>query len=169
MEVEEKFIEIKNFEGKYQISNLGNVKSLCWNKEIIRKPFNTNGYWMVNLCLLNSKIKTLTIHRLIAEHFIENPENKPLVDHIDGNKLNNKLSNLRWATRNENMHNQKISKSNTTGFKGVTYYKPTKKFAAKIKIDNKTYYLGYFKTAKEASDVYEKKAKEMFGDFYRAP
>ena len=130
---------------------------------------NNCGYLAACLFFLNSKLKSFLIHRLVAEHFIENPQNKPCVDHIDGNILNNKLSNLRWATRNENMRNQKISITNTTGYKGVTYHKPTKKFVAKISIDNKRYYLGYFNTAQEASDVYEAKAKEKFGDFYRAP
>ena len=170
MQEEEIFVDIKNFEGKYHISNFGNVKSLCGVKERMLKGFINNcGYSTVNLYFLNSKIKSFLIHRLVAEHFIENPENKSCVDHIDGNILNNKLSNLRWATHGENMHNQKIPINNTTGFKGVTYYKPNKKFAAKIAIDNKNYHLGYFKTAKEASDVYDAKAKEIFGDFYRAP
>lgn len=97
---------IEGYEGKYQISNNGNVKSLIDNKgnkrELIRKPrIAKNGYYYVNL-FIGSKAKSKKIHRLVAEHFIDNPDNKPCVNHIDGNKLNNNVDNLEWCTFSEN-------------------------------------------------------------------
>lgn len=97
--------DIEGYEGKYQISNLGRVKALDFKrtkKERIMKPhINTSGYLAINL-YKNAKFKTYRIHRLIAQAFISNPENKPCINHIDGNKLNNSIDNLEWCTHREN-------------------------------------------------------------------
>jgi len=83
---------------------------------------DSTGY--VRIGLSNSEgLKPFLIHRLIAIHYIPNPENKPAVDHIDRNKQNNDLSNLRWATNSENQQNVGIRKDNTTGFKNISYTK----------------------------------------------
>lgn len=110
--------DIPNYKGIYQISNLGNVKSLKRNyvnsngitytiKEKLLKLTISNGYYSVTL---NNKGKRrFTVHRLVAEMFIDNPENKAEVNHIDGNKLNNCYTNLEWATKSENtLHAYKI-------------------------------------------------------------
>ena len=95
--------DIPGYEGKYQISNMGNVKSLHYkntNKEKVLTPINHYlGYQFVHLGV--SKIKM--IHVLVAENFVPNKENKPFVNHIDGNKKNNKANNLEWVTAKENM------------------------------------------------------------------
>ena len=98
--------DIKGYEGKYQISNLGNVKSLLdkqLNKrEIILKPsLNHKGYLRVYLSK-DSKKTTKTIHRLVAETFVPNLESKKTVNHIDGNKINNRADNLEWLSNTEN-------------------------------------------------------------------
>lgn len=105
--MKEEWKDIKGYENYYQISNLGRIKSLIWfngheyiHREKILKPQN-NKYLTVRLAK-NKKIKQYTIHRLVAIHFIENKENKPYVNHIDGNKYNNRANNLEWCTAKEN-------------------------------------------------------------------
>ena len=94
----EMFLPIENFEN-YFVSNFGYVKNSKTNK--ILKPINHNqGYKQINLCK-NGNVKTFTVHRLVAKAFLENPDNKPMIDHIDENKSNNNVKNLRWATRKE--------------------------------------------------------------------
>ncbi len=110
--MEEIWKDIKGYEGLYQVSSLGNVRKLkervdkgrCHRNlnEKLLKPIETyNGYLRVELRKNNNK-KRIRIHRLVAETFIPNPENKSEVNHIDGNKHNNKVSNLEWNTRLEN-------------------------------------------------------------------
>lgn len=101
--MEEIWKDIEDFNGKYQISNTNKVKSNHFGRSIILKPsLNTGGYNSV--CLrLNNKIKTRSLHRLTMEAFVPNPDNKPCINHIDGNKLNNSLENLEWCTYSENL------------------------------------------------------------------
>ena len=101
--MKEVYKDIPGFEGKYMISNKGNVMSM--NYQNTRKPKvlipvkHHLGYLLVHLG--SSKIKM--VHTLVAEAFIPNPEGKPFVNHIDGNKSNNVVSNLEWVTSKENM------------------------------------------------------------------
>jgi hypothetical protein len=97
---------IEGYEGVYQISSLGRVKRLISNrclKERILKP-NTvrDGYQAVKLCKDSLK-KVFVIHRLVARAFIQNPQAKPFINHIDGNTSNNCISNLEWCTQSENI------------------------------------------------------------------
>ena len=105
---------IKGYEGLYQVSNKGRVKSLertiidktgrkRLRKELILKPkTERNGYLRVNLCNGCGKVKRFYVHRLVCEAFHGNPKNKPCVNHIDENKANNTVSNLEWCTYEEN-------------------------------------------------------------------
>ena len=98
--------DIKGYEGIYQVSNLGKVKSLNYKRgkheKEIKQALNSRGYLEVGL--FNGKVKTHRVHRLVAQTFIPNPENKDEVNHIDGNKKNNAVSNLEWNTSKENVH-----------------------------------------------------------------
>jgi hypothetical protein len=106
--------------------------------------------------------KLCLLHRLIAEAFIPNPECKPCVDHIDRNKLNNAITNLRWATRSENSRNKE-----STGLlpKGVCANATRKRFRSFIRHEGKQLYLGTFDTPELAAQAYAAKAIELFGEF----
>lgn len=96
--------DIKDYEMLYQISNLGNVKSLHCNKEKLMKltiRSKNYPYYFVGL-LKNGKRKYFAVHRLVAQAFVNNPNNYNQVDHLDGNKLNNNANNLEWVTPKEN-------------------------------------------------------------------
>jgi len=136
---------IVDFEN-YEISNLGNVRNIKTEK-ILKNCINNEGYYQVNL-YKDKKRTTKTIHQLVANTFIENPENKFCVDHINNDKLDNNVNNLRWATSNENQHNRKISKNNTSGIKGVYFDRNANKWRAQLKIDGIKIYIGSFENIK---------------------
>ena len=102
----ETFKPIEEFRGAYLISNLGRVKSLNYGKtkraEFLNPINHHGGYQVVHLCK-DGKVYNRMIHTLVAKAFIPNPDNKPLVNHIDGNKHNNVASNLEWVTYKENV------------------------------------------------------------------
>lgn len=99
------WVDVKGYEGLYKVSNTGKIKSFGkgkQEKELSQKRFSKDGYLRVSL-QKNGKPKEKGIHRVVAENFIENPCNKDTVNHIDGVKTNNCVSNLEWATKEENM------------------------------------------------------------------
>ena len=126
----------------YLIFEDGRVFSKKRNK-FLKPGVNSCGYYVVVLCN-NGIQKTIRIHRLIALHFIPNPDNKEMVDHIDRNKTNNHISNLRWATLSENSQNQSKRCDNTSGHKGITYDKYNERYRYHKTIQGKTY-RKYFK------------------------
>lgn len=89
---------IKSKENNYQISNLGNIRNIKRNFKILKCKKNTDSYKNV---VIDKKI--YSIHRLVALYFIKNSDNKPQVNHKDGNKLNNNINNLEWVTISENI------------------------------------------------------------------
>ncbi|AWH15268.1 NUMOD4 motif protein [Enterococcus phage vB_EfaS_AL2] len=109
--MKEEWRDIKGYEGLYQVSNLGRIKSLkrttnnysCNTDKILKPSFNKKGYLQLQLCKDNCA-KTCRVHRLVAEAFIANHGNKPEVNHIDEDKTNNMVSNLEWVTSKENVN-----------------------------------------------------------------
>lgn len=101
------------------------------------------------------------VHRLIwLIHYGKLPFDQ--IDHINGNRTDNRIQNLREATNQENSFNKPTS--GTSGFKGV--YRQNNRWRAKIMLDGKSIHLGYFDSAEEAAEAYNKKAKEIHGEFY---
>ncbi|CAB4153969.1 putative NHN endonuclease [uncultured Caudovirales phage] len=115
-----------------------------------------SGYWATSVCGT-----TFRLHRLVWQ--FHNGNCPPLLDHIDGNKNNNAIENLRLATVTQNNANRKVSKFNKLGLKGVCFERG--KYKANIKINGRTHHLGYFNNSEDAYGVYCKKAKEIYGEF----
>lgn len=104
----EEWKDIVGYEGLYQVSDKGNVRSLNYNKtnkvKELKLVNSKDNYFVV--CLhKNGHQKEGKVHRLVAEAFIPNPDNKPQIDHINGNKSDNRVENLRWCTAKENSDN----------------------------------------------------------------
>lgn len=147
--------DIPQYEGIYQASNLGRIKSLkriakkeykgnrVVKEKIMRGTPNEDGYLKVHFKIKEKNInKVLFIHRLVAQTFISNPDNLPQVNHKDGNKKNNNINNLEWCT---NLYNQKHAWENSL-------HKPTKKEGRLInQYDKSNKFIKSYKSISEAS------------------
>ena len=117
--MKEKWKAINGWEELYEVSNLGRVKSLRTSGSGIVKPnlilkqrANRNGYLYVNLSF-GGKYKTNFAHRLVGEHFVENAQGKPMINHKNGLKHDNRFSNLEWVTAKENINHARRTGLNT--------------------------------------------------------
>ena len=136
---------IKGFED-YEIKFDGTITRLADGfKPTLTK--GAGGYLQVKL-VKNGKQYSRRIHNLLGQHFIANPHNKRMVDHIDGDTLNNNLQNLRWATHVQNGCNQVKAK-------GYCWRKRQQKWQAQIRINGRLQHLGSFATSAEASVAYQ--------------
>lgn len=108
--------------------------------------------------------KKYLVHRVIW--MLHNDDCPEFIDHIDGNPLNNRIDNLRPATKSQNAMNRKMHRNNASGFKGV-YQIPSKKFAASICISGKNKYLGVFETPELAQNAYALAAQQYFKEYAR--
>ena len=111
---EKEWREINGYENLYWVNQFGEVKNR--KGKILKQTLNTSGYVYTRLCKGKRQYKWHFIHRLVAGAFLENPENKPDVNHKDGDKLNNKVSNLEWVTKREN-HIHRVYTLNKTDSK----------------------------------------------------
>ena len=164
---------IKNYEGFYEVSNLGNIKSL--SRIVLRKgkyPFfskekilvqiiNTRGYKRIILSVNGIKV-TKIVHVLVAESFlnhnVSNTENI-IVDHKNNIRHDNKLSNLQLITQRENTSKDK--KNTSSKYTGVCFRKSRGYWQSAIRIEGKIKHLGYFKDELKASDAYQNALKKI--------
>ena len=102
MDHKEEWKDIDGFDGVYKVSNHGKIISYLTNPKLLAGTINESGYRYANLRKMN-QTKCLRWHRIVAKAFLPNPNNLPEINHIDGNKLNNCVSNLEWCTRKQNM------------------------------------------------------------------
>jgi len=145
-------MEIEGYEN-YLIYEDGRVYSKK-NSRFIKNRNNTNGYLITDLSK-NSKKKTFYIHRLIALHYVDNPhpDKYNVVDHLDRNRLNNNITNLRWVNHTINMANQPIHKNNKLGEQYIVYKygSYTNPYIFQI-TRNKILHRKFFKTLEEAKN-----------------
>ena len=151
------FKDIKGYEGFYQVSNLGNVKSLVRKgrkKEMILRPKKKrDGHYSVSLSN-NSIKKHLDVHQLVAIAFLNHNQNGHTieVDHINNNPLDNRVENLQLLTNRE--HKSKHIKGVST-YVGVYFKKERNKWGSCIRINKKLIHLGYYEIEVEASRMYQ--------------
>jgi len=155
------FKDVPNYEGLYQVSNLGNVKTLGYNKEKILKQFiGSAGYYKVSLTK-DKKPKGFDVHKLVAMAFlghVPDGTNKIVVDHINDIKTDNRVENLQLISNRENSSKKPRGKSK---YVGVYWMVNTNKWGARIRINGKRPFLGYFDTELEAHLAYQKALKEV--------
>jgi hypothetical protein len=163
---------IIGYEGLYEISNFGNVKSLgiitnnqYGGERILKPSVNSNGYYSVTLCK-NKKHKTYFIHTLVWDHFgRENRDHyKFTIDHINDNKLCNRIDNLQILRQRDNVAKYYRSISKSSKYVGVYWNKKKQKYIAKIHHGADRIYLGVFENEFDAYVAYEKKRLEIINE-----
>ena len=120
--MEEEWKDVVGYEGLYQVSNLGRVRSLDYRRtgriQLLKPAMHRDGYLYVNLCK-DRKRKHYKVHRLVAQAYLPNPEVLPELNHIDENKQNNCVDNLEWCERQHNCNygtrNARIAAAKTNG------------------------------------------------------
>jgi len=156
--------DIPQYEGLYQVSSLGNVKSLIKHnglKERILKPGVDGCGYLFVVITKDKKAKTCTIHKLVAIAFLgHKPDGtqKIVVDHINNIKYDNRIENLQLIS--QRLNSSKDAKG-TSKYTGVSWYKPLNKWVASIKINGKTKKLGYFENEYDAAKAYQNKLNKL--------
>lgn len=149
--------DIPEYEGLYQVSNLGNVKNIQHTVERVLKNSLVKGtrYFRVSLCG-SLKKENKNNHQLVAMAFLGHEPNghKTIVDHINNNPLDNRVENLQLISNRENLSKDK--KGYTSKYVGVTYRKDSNKWSARIRIKDKRIYLGSFESETKAHEAYKK-------------
>jgi hypothetical protein len=170
--MEEIWNDVPNYEGIYQVSNLGRVKSLertisragkydvVIKERFLKLGTDSHGYLIASLHK-DLKAKTFKVHKLLAIVFLKH---KPcgynvVIDHIDNNKLNNNLENLQLITHRQNISKDK--KNKTSKYTGVCWHKHKKKWLASIQVNKVNLYLGMFTNEYDAYLAYQNKLKEI--------
>lgn len=144
--------EIENHAGFYA-SSTGLI--MRPNKKITPGYKNTTGYYYISI---NKQM--LRVSRLIAQTFLENPDDKPFVDHISRNRQDNSVENLRWVTASENSRNMSSHAEGSSPYIGVAWHKASAKWQVQIFVDGKNRHIGLFTDETAAAVAYDKVAAE---------
>lgn len=152
--MKENWKQVKDFKD-YQISDSGRVKSFKRNKKgrLLELIVDNRGYYVINFCEDGAMFQKL-VHILVAEAFIPNPNNLPMVNHKDLIKLNNKKENLEWCNNRQNVSHYYENIETTSKYLGVSI--EGNSFRAQIKVEGERYCLGSYKIEKEAAETYKK-------------
>lgn len=162
------WIDVKGYEELYQVSNLGNVKSLfrivfrkgksyTISEKILKKTLG--GFYSVVGLYKYGKLKTFRIHKLVATHFLYNPQNKKTINHINGIKTDNRVCNLEYSTHRENT-NHYFKSNDSEKITGVSFNKKAGKFISTITHNKQQIHLGSFSDKKDAHKARVKFEKE---------
>jgi hypothetical protein len=146
----------------YEVSNLGNVRSLKFNKfKVLKKSINKRGRYRVNLCENGRKFTNCKISQLSAMAFLNHKPcgHKIVVDHINNDKENDKLYNLQLISNRENT--VKDTKRGSSKYVGVSWHKNQSKWRTNIYINGKIKHLGYFTDEKEAAQAYQNELNKI--------
>lgn len=174
MDNKEIWKDIANYEGLYQISNLGRVKSLNYRKtkksKVMKTKIDRNGYETISLCKKN-KIKTFLVNQLVAKAFIPNPNNYKETNHKDEDKLNNCVENLEWCTRSYNINYGKRNEKCSMKLKQIKFkIKKVYQYDLQgnlIKVwDSVTNISNYYKISKSHISNVCRKNKNFFKEYY---
>ena len=155
--------DIKDYEGKYQVSNFGKVKSLNylgWGKVKILTTFNTLGYDYIRLSK-NGKNKNFAIHRLVYQAFKGELIDGLVIDHISGIRNANTPENLQQISQRANTSKGKNCENRSSKYVGVGWHKSKNRWRAMITINGAKGSLGLFKTELEAHEAYQKALKNI--------
>jgi len=153
--------ELKDYEGNYEVSNFGKVKSIKFEKEIILKPrLNKSGYYYVNLWK-NGKSKSINVHQLVAIAFLNHIPNrhKLVVNHINFIKTDNTVENLEVISHRKNTNKKHLT--STSKYVGVFWGNKIKKWRSAIVLNGKQIHLGTFIDELEAAKAYNNKLNEI--------
>ena len=172
--INEEWRPIQEFDGRYEVSNLGRIRSKNYNRMnmiLSQKVHYKTGYLQCSFSIYDTKLQKVRqihkdVHRLVAKAFLPNPQNKPQINHINFDKTDNKVTNLEWCTCKENIQhsyraghyndvnhyswlNKKVS--NKSKYRYVYWDTHRQKWKASIKNNQKTYNIGRFDTEEEAA------------------
>lgn len=148
--MQEIWLPVEGYEGLYEISNLGRVKSLRCGSERVLNPSIDSGGYAYNVLRKNKIPKNFLIHRLVAIAFIEKDETYQIqVNHKNNIRTDNRVDNLEWCSARENYCHRSLFKKLTSKYPGV-YLSKQNRWLSQISIDRKVYYLGSFDTEQEA-------------------
>jgi hypothetical protein len=148
----------------YEVSSYGNVKNTKTGRVRSSKTKDDRGYTRVAL-LHNQKRKNVKVHILVAQAFLPNLSEKDCVNHIDKNKENNHVNNLRYVTNSEFQMSKRLASNNKSGVKGVCWDSRSRRWEAYIKLNRKMIHLGLYDTIEEATAIRKTKEIELFGEY----